>query len=121
MIGIELQISGLRIGILIGIGLSLVSVILGIIITYIAFQGYRRNSSRPMLFVAVGFLFVFVIPILISAGPSLVAFLIVTTGRYSGLAPLIARASTIVGVIVQAIRVIGLLSILYGLRMPLRR
>jgi len=114
MIGISLQFSGLRIGILFGVGLSLVSTVLGLAITYIAFQGYRRNSSRPMLFVAVGFLFVFVIPFLLSVGPTLV----VITG---GGGPIIAQISAVVGIIVEVSRVLGLVSILYGLRMPLRR
>ena len=114
MIGIPLQFSGLGIGILVGVGLSLVSTILGVVISYIAFQGYRRNSSRPMLFVAVGFFFVFVLPFLLSVGPTL----IVITG---GAGPLIARISAVAGIIAEVSRVIGLLSILYGLRMPLRQ
>lgn len=114
MIGILLQFSGIRIGILLGVGLSLISTLLGLVITYIAFQGYRRNSSRPMLFVAIGFLFVFVIPFLLSIGPTLGVIL----GRF---APLIAQVSAVVGIIAEVSRVIGLVSILYGLRMPLRQ
>ena len=34
------------------------SIGLGLVIAYIAFQGYRRNDSRPMLFIAVGFVLV---------------------------------------------------------------
>lgn len=114
MIGSPLQFSGLGIGILLGVGLSLMSTVLGGVISYIAFQGYRRNSSRPMLFVAVGFVFVFVIPFLLSVGPTL----IVITG---GGGPIVARISAVAGIIAEVSRVIGLLSILYGLRMPLRQ
>lgn len=35
--------------------LAVVILGLGIAITYIAFRGYRRNQSRPMLFIALGF------------------------------------------------------------------
>lgn len=35
--------------------LILVLTILGLAIVVVAFQGYRRNRSRPMLFLAVGF------------------------------------------------------------------
>lgn len=35
--------------------LFLVLSVLGIAIVYVAFRGYRRNRSRPMLFLAVGF------------------------------------------------------------------
>ena len=114
MIGVPLQFDGLGIGILAGVGLSLVSTVLGLAIAYIAFQGYRRNSSRPMLFVAVGFLFVFVIPFLLSIGPTVA----IITGR---VAPIIAQISAVVGIVSEVSRVIGLVSILYGLRMPLRR
>ena len=114
MIGSPLQFSGLGLGILLGVGLSLMSTVLGGAISYIAFQGYRRNSSRPMLFVAVGFVSVFVIPFLLSVGPTL----IVITG---GGGPIVARISTVAGIIAEVSRVAGLLSILYGLRMPLRQ
>lgn len=113
MIAIPLQFNGIGIGILVGTGLSLVSTVLGVVITYIAFQGYRRNSSRPMLFVAGGFFFVFVLPFLISVGP----ILIMITG---GAGPIVAQISSVAGIIAEISRVIGLLSILYGLWMPLR-
>ncbi|ELZ07899.1 DUF7521 family protein [Natrialba aegyptia] len=35
--------------------LFLVLSVLGLAIVYFAFQGYRRNRSRPMLFLAIGF------------------------------------------------------------------
>lgn len=114
MTGILFQLSGLDIGVLFGVGLSIVSAVLGFVITYIAFQGYRRNGSRPMLFVAVGFLLVFVVPFLISIIPTLLILL-------GQVGPLIARLSAGAGIITEVSRVIGLVSILYGLRMPLRR
>lgn len=114
MVDTLLQLSGLDIGILIGAGLSLVSAVLGILITYIAFQGYRRNDSQPMMFVAVGFLLVFVVPFFIFIIPAL-------TVVVGGVGPLAAEVSGVAGFIAEVSRVIGLLCILYGLRMPLRR
>ncbi|ELY43072.1 MULTISPECIES: DUF7521 family protein [Natronorubrum] len=35
--------------------LFIILTILGLAIIYLAFQGYRRNQSRPMLFLALGF------------------------------------------------------------------
>ena len=37
---------------------KLVTMLLGVLIAYQAYRGYRRNDSRPMLFVAVGFVFI---------------------------------------------------------------
>ncbi|MHB9288341.1 hypothetical protein ACKVMT_15030 [Halobacteriales archaeon Cl-PHB] len=39
-----------------------VTVALGLAISYIAYQGWRRNDSRPMLLIAVGFILVIGIP-----------------------------------------------------------
>lgn len=35
-----------------------VTMVLGFLIAYQAYRGYRRNNSRPMLYVAIGFGFV---------------------------------------------------------------
>lgn len=35
-----------------------VTMVLGFLIAYQAYRGYRRNNSRPMLYVAIGFVFV---------------------------------------------------------------
>lgn len=37
---------------------KLVTLALGLIITYQAYRGYRRTGSQPLLYVAVGFLFI---------------------------------------------------------------
>lgn len=37
---------------------KLVTMSLGLLIAYQAYRGYRRNDSPPMLFIAVGFLFI---------------------------------------------------------------
>ena len=39
-----------------------ITLALGVAIAYVAFRGYRRNASRPMLFIAIGFILVVAIP-----------------------------------------------------------
>ena len=43
------------------------SVLLGLAISYIAYRGYRRNRSRPMLFVAAGFALIVGLPAVLTA------------------------------------------------------
>jgi uncharacterized membrane protein (UPF0136 family) len=43
-----------------------ITLALGIAIAYVAFRGYRRNASRPMLFIAIGFVLVVAIPGILS-------------------------------------------------------
>lgn len=43
-------------------GSGVVTVLLGIAIAYVAFRGYRRNASRPMLFMAIGFVLAVALP-----------------------------------------------------------
>ena len=86
----------------IAFGLSILSTLLGLVIGYIALQGYRRNRQRPMLFIAVGFFLVFWTPVLLLIGPYL--------------APIVGQF--IYGVLGEVSQIVGLLCILYGLRMP---
>ena len=37
---------------------KLVTMVLGFLIAYQAYRGYRRNNSRPLLYVAIGFVFI---------------------------------------------------------------
>ena len=37
---------------------KLVTMVLGFLIAYQAYRGYRRSNSRPMLYVAIGFVFI---------------------------------------------------------------
>ncbi len=39
-----------------------VTVALGLAISYIAYRGWRRNDSRPMLLIAIGFILVVGVP-----------------------------------------------------------
>ncbi|MFB6070429.1 MAG: hypothetical protein ABEJ76_05340 [Halanaeroarchaeum sp.] len=81
--------------------LSVATTALGLAIAYIAYRGYRRGS-RPMAFVAVGFVLVFGVPF-----TSFVGFwLFPTVPEYA------------FGVASGTSRLIGLGLILYGLWMP---
>lgn len=81
--------------------LSFGTSILGLAIGYIAFRGYR-HGSRPMLFVAIGFVLVFWVPFLLFLGNFLVAGL-----------PEFA-----LGLLGEVSQFSGLVCILYGLWMP---
>lgn len=72
---------------------------LGLTIAAIAYRGYRRNRSRPMLFIAIGFGLIFVVHGL-AAAISLVVEMSLTTER----------------AIAMGTQFVGLACILYGLR-----
>lgn len=100
MLGYLLQIDPGVLG-LFATALSLGTTVLGLLVGYIAYRGYRRGS-RPMLYVAVGFVLVFWTPLLLFVGN-----LVVAGGPEFAL-----------GVVGEASKFAGLLCILYGLRMP---
>lgn len=56
------MLAGLSITELALVAMEIVVVLLGLSISYIAFRGYRRHGSRPMLFVALGFVLVVGVP-----------------------------------------------------------
>lgn len=114
MIDISIQVGNQPVG-TVSFALTLISSILGLVVGYIAFQGYQRNRSLPMLFVATGFLLAFWTPVLL-----LGSFIAMETfGQFaSGMAGTVDVAFSLAG---KVSRIIGLLCILYGLRMPLRR
>lgn len=73
------------------------------VIAYIAYQGYSRNDSRPMLFVAIGFVLVFGGP-----GGVFIASLLLPV-------PSIVTAG-----LTQVIELAGMLVMLYGFLAPAR-
>ena len=81
---------------------EILSAVLGIVIAYLAYRGYQRNGSRPMLFIAIGFVLVLAIPFL----------LFVLFGLFPGLPP------TPMIIVMQTAQVAGLASILYAIWMP---
>lgn len=86
---------------LLATGLSLGTSVLGLAVGYIALRGYR-HGSRPMKFIAVGFVFVFWTPFLLFVGNALITGL-----------PEFA-----LGVIGELSRFVGLVCVLYGLWTP---
>jgi hypothetical protein len=98
---VALQLSGLSTAELVLVASDYVTIALALVIAYVAFRGYDRNDSRPMLFVAVGFVLAF-------GGPGLV-FLV------SLVAPI---PSLVTGGVTQAVEILGMLTILYGFRAP---
>lgn len=81
---------------------ELVGAVLGVVVAYLAYRGYRRNESRPMLFVSLGFALALGVPLVLT----LVYLALPLTGF--GVAFQLA---------IQTIEVAGLLSIVYGLRL----
>jgi hypothetical protein len=81
---------------------DVVTIALGLAIAYIAHRGYDRNDSRPMLYVAAGFVLVF-------GGPG-----VVFVG--SLVAPLPDLAA---GALTQLVELTGMVAILYGFLAPL--
>jgi len=80
---------------------EMVGAALGLFIAYLAYRGYRRNDSRPMLYLAIGFGVILGLPIPVVAvsllfpslpGPAVQAF-------------------------IQTLEIGGLLCIIYALRM----
>lgn len=81
--------------------------IVGIAIAYIAYRGYRRNESRPMCYIALGFALVLGVPfVLYIGGVALVALVAVPTW---------AQAA-VIGV-AELSQLAGLVAILYALRL----
>ncbi|OYR47643.1 hypothetical protein DJ73_11885 [Halorubrum sp. Ea1] len=80
---------------------ELLGAALGVFIAYLAYRGYRRNRSRPMLFVSLGFALALGVPLAITL---VYLALPVTGGR------------VVVSVVNQTFEVVGLSCIVYGLR-----
>jgi len=80
-----------------------VVVALALVIAYVAYTGATRNDSRPMAFIAAGFVLTFGVP-----------------GGIYLLAQVVPIPTAVVGIITQAGEVAGMLSILYGFVAPSR-
>jgi TRAP-type C4-dicarboxylate transport system permease small subunit len=79
---------------------ELVGAAIGVFIAYLAYRGYRRNDSRPMLFVSLGFILALGLPLAMT----LVYYALPLTGGQVALQ-----------VVIQTIEIVGLLCIVYGL------
>lgn len=78
--------------------MRLIALFLGVFIVYLAYRGYRRNASKPLLYVALGFA-------LITAGTLLEGLMFVILGSD------ILAAIAIEGVLT----VIGFVAIIYSI------
>jgi hypothetical protein len=85
-------------------GYELVGALLGLFVAYQAYRGYRRNESRPMLFIALGFVLIVGLPVALT-----VPFLLV---------PAIPQAAY--QFTIQTAEVGGLVCIIYALRVDPR-
>ena len=80
---------------------ELLGAVVGVFIAYLAYRGYRRNQSRPMLFVSLGFVLALGVPLVVTLT---YLALPITGGRI------------VLQVVNQTFELVGLLSIVYGLR-----
>lgn len=81
------------------LGTFAVTIALGLLIAYRAYQGYRRNQSEPMLYLAIGLIFV-------TAVPPLVSLLLSNLTELPGWLVVLAMTTS---------QICGLLSVLYSL------
>lgn len=88
------------------LAMNLLKGIVGIAIAYIAYQGYRRNGSRPMLFISAGFALTLGIPV----------FLVFGGLTFVQLAGLPGYLDSTVSMASEVCQVLGLFVILYALR-----
>ena len=70
--------------------IKLVALVLGVFIVYLAYKGYRRNSSKPLLYVALGFA-------LITAGTMVEGILYVIIGQELLVALFVSTVITVIG------------------------
>jgi phosphoglycerol transferase MdoB-like AlkP superfamily enzyme len=84
---------------LVVLGAFVVTMALGLLIAYRAYQGYRRNRSEPMLYLAIGL-------ILVTAVPPLVSLLLSNLTALPGWLVVLAMTTS---------QICGLLSVLYSL------
>lgn len=80
---------------------EMVGAALGLFIAYQAYRGYKRNGSRPMLFIALGFALILGPPVLLFG-----VFILVPS-----------LSDSLLQVVVQTFEIAGLLSIIHALRM----
>jgi hypothetical protein len=92
--------------------LSVIAAVLGLAVGWIALRGYRRNDSRPMLFVAAGFLLAF-------WAPPLLLFAYLATDLAATFSPELEESvPTAIAMAGDLSRIAGFVCILYGLAMP---
>lgn len=99
MISLQVTQTGDTVQILVVLATFLLSALLGLIIARKAYQGYRRNASPPMLYLAAGI-------VLLTAVPAVLSLFLST---FTGL------PSYLVVVVTNGTELLGLVSIAYSL------
>lgn len=86
------------------LSMEVINLSIGLFIVYTAYRGYRRNDSRPMLFIALGFLLVLGVPTAL--------YLLTLVGPDGSLWFVVAVTTSM-----QLAEMLGFGAILYALRM----
>ncbi len=89
------------------LGMQVLKALLGIGIAYIAYRGFRDNASRPMLYIAIGFVLVLGVPFLL---------LLVSTGLLAVVGLTQAAEAALVATS-EISQILGLLAIVHALRL----
>ena len=87
------------------LGISIASVVLGLVIGYQAYRGFRRNDSRSMQFLSLGLIFLTAVPFTLSFATTLAI-------RFE---PELASVQREVFLVVRFIQFVGLVCLTYSL------
>lgn len=85
---------------------TLVASALGVVIVFQAYRGYRRNDSRPMLYVAIGFA-------LLTLAPFTLSLVFTVVARTVDVGPL--ALTYVLPLLSRSLEIVGLGVILYSL------
>jgi hypothetical protein len=86
--------------------LTLVAMVMGLYVVFQAYRGYRRNDSQQMLFLAIGFAFLTILPFALS-------LVVAGVGQRLGFSP---RVYTVyLAIASRGLEICGLGAILYSL------
>lgn len=89
------------------VSVDFLSAVVSVVISYIAYRGYRRSGNRAMAFVAAGFVLIMVVPWV-----AFVAGLVAGGSRGAELA---------IGAVSEVSQLLGMLAILYAIRLETTR
>ncbi|GGM60292.1 phosphoglycerol transferase MdoB-like AlkP superfamily enzyme [Halarchaeum rubridurum] len=93
-------------GYLVLLAVTLLALVLSLAIVLQAYRGYRRNRSRPMLYLALGLVLLTVVPFAISLA-------VASLGQRLGFGPLVYTYYA--PIVSRVVEIAGLASILYSL------
>ena len=71
---------------------QIITAVIGLLIAYTAYKGYRRNDSRPMFFIALGFALAIGLPFAL-----IVVVLVVDSSAVATAVALLSEVSTLAG------------------------